>query len=234
GLIGFLTPGGTGNSIEQACDSKATLPSLRSCDAPDGLGAGLSGFVGYHWNPVGIELYLAGHYDQRTMTTDWDAANTDPGIGPDPARKEEFNLRRAGGMGLARFRLTWQSKKIRFSFAGGAGVAYRVMSLERLTTAKDNSGVRDAFASDKPTYLSPVIEIEPTLMYRITPGVAVSLGVQMFLETPGSFLNGDENPKTTPEGGHSLALRGLSTPSYELASNIQIFVGPVLGMMFGP
>jgi len=71
-------------------------------------------------------------------------------------------------------------------------------------------------------------------MYRLSPGVALSLGVQMFLETPGSFMNGRENPRTQQEGGHSLGFRGLSTPSYELASNVQVFVGPVLGMMFGP
>lgn len=234
GLLGLLTPGGTGNAIEKQCDAKNQFPPLVSCDTPDGLGAGLGGFVGYHWDPVGIELYLAGHYDQRTMKNDWNAASTDPGIGPDPARLEEFNLRRFGGMGLARVRLTWQSSKIRFGFAAGAGVSYRAMVLERVTTAKDGSGIRDAFVSDSPSYVSPVVAIEPTVMYRLNRGVAVSLGVQMFLETPSSFMNGRETPKTAPERNHSLGLRSLTTPSYELASNVQIFVGPVLGMMFGP
>jgi hypothetical protein len=234
GFVGLLTPGGTGSSIERQCDAKDAKSPLASCDAPGGAGGGLSGFVGYHWDPVGIELYLAAHYDQRTLKNDWNAANTDPGIGPDPARLEEFNLRRAGGMGLARVRLTWQSKKLRFGFTAGAGISYRVMFLERLTTAKDNPVVRDLFVSDSPSYVSPVIAVEPTIMYRITPGVAVSLGVQMFLEAPASFLNDRENPKTQPERTHSLGLRSLTTPSYELASNVQVFVGPVLGMMFGP
>ena len=234
GLLGFLTPGGTGNSIERQCDAKSQFPPLVSCDTPDGLGGGLGGFVGYHWDPVGIELYLAGHYDQRTMKNDWNAASTDPGIGPDPARLEEFGLRRFGGMALARVRLTWQSSKIRLGLAAGAGVSYRVMVLERVTTAKDGSGARDAFVSDSPSYVSPVVAIEPSVMYRLTRGVALSLGVQMFLETPSSFMNGRENPRTTAERNHSLGLRSLTTPSYELASNVQIFVGPVLGVMFGP
>lgn len=233
-FMGFATPGGTGSSIERQCDAKNQFPPLVSCETPDGVGGGLAGFVGYHWDPVGLELYLAGHYDQRTDKNDWNAASTDPGIGPDPARLEEFNVRRAGGMGLARVRLTWQSKRLRISVAGGAGISYRVMFLERDTTAKDASGTRDVFVSDKPSYISPVVAIEPSIMYRLSPKVAVSLGVQMFLETPGSFLNGDENPKTSPERNHSLGLRGLTTPSYELASNVQVFVGPVLGMMFGP
>ena len=234
GLLGMFTPGGTGNSIERQCETKNQYPPLASCEAPDGFGGGLGGFVGYHWDPVGIELYLAGHYDQRTLKNDWNAAVTDPGIGPDPARLEEFNLRRVGGMALARVRLTWQSRKIRLGFAAGAGVSYRVMVLERLTTAKDGSGMRDGFVSDSPSYVSPVIALEPTVMYRITKGMAVSLGVQMFLETPSSFMNGRETPRTTPERNHSLGLRSLTTPSYELASNVQIFVGPVIGMMFGP
>jgi len=130
--------------------------------------------------------------------------------------------------------LTWQSQKIRLGFAAGAGVSYRVMVLERVTTAKDGTGIRDAFVSDSPSYVSPVIAIEPSVMYRVTRGIAVSLGVQMFLETPSSFMNDRETPKTAPERNHSLGLRSLTTPSYELASNVQIFVGPVLGMMFGP
>jgi len=234
GLLGMLTPGGTGNSIERQCEGKNQYPPLVSCEAPDGIGGGLGGFVGYHWDPVGIELYLAGHYDQRTLKNDWNAAITDPGIGPDPARLEEFNVRRFGGMALARVRLTWQSRKIRLGLAAGAGVSYRVMVLERLTTAKDGSGMRDGFVSDSPSYVSPVIAIEPSVMYRVTKGMAVSLGVQMFLETPSSFMNGRETPRTASERNHSLGLRSLTTPSYELASNVQIFVGPVIGMMFGP
>ncbi|HVH43998.1 MAG TPA: PEGA domain-containing protein, partial [Labilithrix sp.] len=164
GLLGYLTPGGTGDSISKQCDSKGQAPTLASCDAPGGLGGGLGGFLGYHWDPIGIELYLAGHYDQRTLTNDWNAASTDPGIGPDPARLEEFNIRRAGGMGLARVRATWQSRKVRLTLAAGAGVSYRVMFLERLTTAKDNRLIRDVFVSDSPSYVSPVIALEPSFM----------------------------------------------------------------------
>ncbi|MBX3208610.1 MAG: PEGA domain-containing protein [Labilithrix sp.] len=234
GFVGLMTPGGTGNAIEKQCDSKQDYAALVSCEAPGGLGGGFGGFVGYHWDPVGIELFVAGHYDQRTMKNDWNAENTDLGIGPDPARLEEWNLRRLGGMALARVRLTWQSTKIRLGVTGGAGVSYRTMYLERLTTSKEIPALRDAFLSEGESYVSPVIAVEPSVMYRVTPGVAVSLGIQMFLETPSSFMNGRETPTTKAEANHSLGLRGLRTPAYELASNVQIFVGPVLGMMFGP
>lgn len=234
-LLGFLTPGGLGSSIETQCEAKATIPSLVSCDTPSGLGAGLGGFIGYHWDPIGIELYVAGHYDARTLKNDWNAASTDPGLGADPARTEEFTLRRAGGMALGRIRVTTQSTRVRWSLALGAGVAYRAMFLERRTRAKDSSGEQDLFVPDNAeTYVSPVIAFEPAVLYRLSPGTAVSLGVQAFFETPTSFLNDRETPKTERDSTHRLGLRGLTTPSYELASNVQIFVGPVLGMMFGP
>jgi hypothetical protein len=232
-FMGFLNPGGTGSSVQTQCDNKGQVPTLLSCDAPGGGGGGLGGFIGYHWDPVGMELYLAGSYDQRTLTNEWGPASTDPGIGPDPARTEEFRIRRAGGMALARVRLTWQSRRIRFGAVAGAGVSYRLMYLERDTTGKD--GTRDIFVNESgASYVSPVIMVEPQIMYRITPGVAVSLGLQLFFETPSSFMNGRENPRTQPDRQHALGLRGLTTPSYEIASDVQFFIGPTLGMMFGP
>lgn len=233
GLIGFLTPGGTGSSMQKTCEDKKPA-ALASCDAGSGMGAGIGGFVGYSWDPVGIEVYVAGHYDERTLKNDWNATSLDPGLGPDPARLEDFKVHRAGGMGLARVRVGWHNKRLRLDMIGGAGVAYRVMIMERVTTAKDNPVIRDAFASEGVSYLSPVIALEPTVMYRITPGIAVSLGFQMFFETPSSFMNGNETPTTTRERNHSLGPRSLTTPPYELASGVQFFMGPVLGMVFGP
>ena len=33
---------------------------------------------------------------------------------------------------------------------------------------------------------------------------------------------------------HSLGPSGLTTPAYDLATGTQVFVGPFIGMMFGP
>lgn len=233
GLVGFATPGGTGNTLESQCEDKGAIPTLRSCSTPDGLGAGLGGFVGYHWDPVGVELFLGGHYDQRTAKSTWDSAALTGGLSSDPARSEEFNIRRAGGMALVRVRLTKQWRKVRLMLPFGAGVSYRVMLLDRDTRALDSAD-RDVFVASTESYWSPTIAFEPTVAYRITPGVAVTLGVQFWLEAPGSFLNNNANPTTQKERPHRLGLRGLSTPSYELAANAQIFIGPVIGMMFGP
>jgi hypothetical protein len=233
-LHGFLTPGGTGNSIETLCDRKSEVATLTSCDTGGGLGGGIGGYFGYHWDPVGVELYVAGGYDSRSDKLTWASAQLTGGLQNNPARDEDFTIRRAGGMVLARIRLTKQWEKIRLTMPIGAGIAYRVMTLKRVATAKDGSNATDEFNSDASTYLSPAILIEPTVGYRITPGVAVTLGLQFSMEAPATFFNGNDNPVTDASRTHRLGLQGISTPSYVLASSGQVFIGPTLGMMFGP
>lgn len=232
-LNGFLTPGGTGNSLETLCDRKSEVVTLTSCTAGSGLGAGLGGFFGYHWDPVGIELFLSGGYDVRTEKLEWASAQLTGGIQNNPARDEEYTIRRAGGMLLARIRLTKQWHKIRLSLPIGAGVAYRVMTLSRDAKAKDPPNAVDSFNSDGETYLSPAIQLEPTIAYRLTPGLAVTLGVQFSMEAASSVFN-EDNPATKASQTHRLGAAGLSTPSYVLASSGQLFIGPTIGMMFGP
>jgi hypothetical protein len=236
-LLGMATPGGTGNDVEKLlCDNRAATPELAGCEAPDGLGGGLGAFIGYHWDPVGIELFVAGQFDQRTMKTDWNAAATDPGIGPDPARLEEYILRRAGGMGVARVRLTLQAKKVRFSIATGVGFTRRILFFERETRAKDASGDRDVYVSGAAGYWSPIVSLEPAVMFRFSNHVAAGAGIQLFLDAPNTIFsgNGGQNPRSTKESGHRLGERPLATNEIDLASNLQIYVGPFIGMMFGP
>ena len=55
GLMGAFGIGGMGTELETNC---ANL-GASSCDTPDALGGGGFGYVGYTWNPVGFELFLA-------------------------------------------------------------------------------------------------------------------------------------------------------------------------------
>lgn len=235
-FLAMFTPGGTNSELESRCEGKAQTPALASCETPDGFGGGFGGFIGYHWDPVGIELFLAGQYDQRTSTFDWNAPTTDLGIGPDPARIEEYNLRRLGLMGLARVRVTHQWEKIRLGLALGAGLSRRIFFLERDTRAKDNSGAKDIYVSDSAGYWSFVVGVEPTVMYRLTRGVAVAAGMQLLLDAPNTAISGNDgaNPRTTPSNPHSLGGRGIDTRAFDLAKDLQVYVGPTLGMMFGP
>lgn len=231
GLLMTFLPGGMKHSMQKTCEGDKPA-ELASCDGEGGgLGGGIDGFIGYHWDPVGVELFAGAQYDQSSPTLNWAASSTDPGIGPDPARTEEFNVRRIGGFGIARVRLTIQGEKLRFSVAGGVGLSVRSMILTRDTKSVANPAFRDAFVPDAESYVSPVLSLEPSIQYRLSASTALALGVSMLVESPRSF---DQIPTTKQEGGHSLGPSGLTTPAYELASGTQVFIGPFVGMMFGP
>lgn len=232
GLGLALMPGNTGNAIEKGCDSPP--PELVGCKAGSPLGASFAGFVGYHWDPVGVELLLAGGYDVTTPQRDWGPSSTDPGVGPDPPRVEDFTLRRFGGLAAARVRFTAQGERLRFTVAGGVGVSRRVMAFERRTTAKDDPNLRDAAAASDIGYWAPVVSFDPMLLYRLGGPTAIGLGVSLVVESPSTFLNGKKTPTTDAEGNHRLGQSGLTTPPYELASGTQFYIGPFIGMMFGP
>lgn len=235
-FLAMFTPGGTGSALEQLCEAKGNTPSLASCETPDGFGGGAGGFLGYHWDPVGIELFLSAQYDQRTIKNDWNAQNTDPGLGPDPPRLEEYNLRRLGGMGLARVRVTKQWTKVRLSMAIGAGLVRRVLFLDRDTRAKDDPNLKDVYVSDPAGYWSFIVGAEPSIMWRLTTGVALAAGAQISVDGVNSAISGNdgENPRSSKDAPHALGGRGLTTNAFDLTSNVQVFVGPFIGMMFGP
>ena len=232
GLLMSFLPGGTKSSMQRTCDAGDKPAELTSCDGQGGgLGGGITGFIGYHWDPVGVELYAGAQYDQTSPTLSWGPSSTDPGIGPDPARKEEFSVHRIGGFATMRVRLTFQGEKLRFSVAGGVGLSYRSLLMTRDSTATANAAFRDAFVPNAQSYLSPILSIEPSLQYRVGPHTAIALGASLLVESPNAF---NQIPTTKAEGGHSLGPSGLTTPAYQLATQTQVYLGPFIGMMFGP
>ena len=61
--LGLFEPGGNGNELETSCTQQL---SATSCSTPGPVGGGLMGYVGYSWNPVGIEGFLAGEMGQHS------------------------------------------------------------------------------------------------------------------------------------------------------------------------
>lgn len=80
-------------------------------------------------------------------------------------------------------------------------------------------------------YLSPALSLEPSVRYRLGRTTAVSLGLSLLVESPRAF---DQIPTTKQDSRRALGPSGLTTPAYPLASGTQVFVGPTVGMMFGP
>ena len=237
GLLMTFLPGGMNSSMQKACEESRPPVELAGCSGETGgLGGGVTGFVGYHWDPVGVELFLGAQYDQTKPSLKWAASNTEPGFGDDPARTEDFAVRRIGGFGVARIRLTFQGEKLRFSIAGGVGLSYRSLVLTRDAT-RDSDGATDKLVPDAQSYLSPILSLEPSLQYRIGPHTAIALGFSLLVESPRAF---DQIPTTKMEKLHGFSngpaapTSNLTTPAYELATGTQVFMGPFVGMMFGP
>ncbi len=235
GFMGLLLPGGNGSDIQEFCKNKPL--ALKTCSSTGtGVGGGLFGYVGYHWDPVGLELALGGSYDQTRNTLTWGGANlgVGGGLGPDPARTEEFLIGRAGGFVLVRTRLTVQSRAVRGSFALGVGVSHRVSFLSRDTATTDGK-LRDAFVSDPASSTSPVLSLDASVAPRFTEGLALPIGLSMLVESPSAKLFGDQIPRSAPDPTRALAPGvGLSTPTYQLSTGPQIYLGAYIGLMFGP
>lgn len=232
GLLGTFMPGGTGSSIQRECERSTPIPGLTSCSGEGGnVGGGVNGFFGYHWDPVGVELFLGAHYDQTKIDREWSQADSGLGIGRDPARTEEMTIRRLGGYAAFRMRLTLQSKKIRFMVPVGVGLSFRTMLLERRVTLTSDPAVKSGFLPDAQSYLSPVLSVEPAIHYRLSDSTSVGVGLSILLESPNAF---GSIPTTAIDNTQRLGLNQLTTSPYELARDAQIYVGPYIGMMFGP
>lgn len=232
GLLGTLLPGGLGSSMQRECERATPPPGLVGCSGTGSdVGGGVNGFLGYHWDPVGVELFLGAHYDQSKITRDWASPDGGAGIGADPARTEEFTIRRLGGHVAFRMRLTLQSKRIRFTAPLGVGLSYRTMILERRTTLASDPSVKSGYLPDAQGYLAPVLSFEPGVHYRFSDSMSVGVGVSLLLESPNPF---GSIPTTPLDKTQRLGPNPLTTSPYELARDKQIYIGPYIGMMFGP
>jgi len=234
GLMGLMLPAGNGSDVQTACANKSQ--GVEACSGGGAaLGGGLFFFAGHHWDPVGLELLFGGSFDQQSTTLDYSGSNlgVGGGLGPDPKRKEDFLIGRGGGFLLGRTRLSFQTNGLRGSFAVGVGASYRVSFLVRDTEGPQ--GLRDAFASNAVGSLSPVLSLDGSVAPRFSEKLSMPIGLMMLAESPNAKIFGDQIPRTDPDGSRQLAPGvGLTTPSYQLATGPQVYLGLYVGLMFGP
>jgi hypothetical protein len=234
GVFGMIEPGGNGNEIETDC----TRLGAASCKTPAPIGAGLSGWFGYAWHPVGVELYLAGSYDQTTPSATFLQASSavENPLAVGVPRVEQFAFLRFGGLGAVRARVSFQTARVRGSFAAGFGLAYKLMLFER--DSKANVPGWENTYTDKSghSYVSPAISLDGSISLRVSPTAAVALGLMLMFETAGSDL------QSNPSGNQVIGSSGppvvggapITTPAYHLATGAQTFIGPYIGLQFGP
>jgi hypothetical protein len=238
GLDGMFGVGGMGTTLETNCGNLGAA----SCSTPNAIGGGAFGFIGYTWDPVGFEFMLGGMADQAKQTATYTAtpSTSTSSILPaaNPARVETFSFLRIGGIAAIRARVAFQTGFIRGSLSAGPGVSYRLMQMERDAAATDNSGRIDKYVPDPVSYISPAISADASVQFRLSPTVAIAVGLEFWADSASIAGNNSVGPST----GHALVNPSNSsatpvpipTPGYNIASGSQVLLGPFLGMQFGP
>lgn len=239
GVMGSFGVAGTGTELETSCSNLGA----NSCKTPGPAGGDLYGYLGWTWDPVGFELFLAGGADtmKQTATFTGQTANGNTLLpSSNPPRTEEFTFVRAGGMAAVRARAIFQTRLIRGTVAGGLGLSYREIAMQRVATLSDGSGNNIKTVPNAVGYLSPALSIEAGVQLRFSSTLGLVLGAQFIAENAsiaGSNQTTAQAPCsasvtsncTPPLGGSA-----IQTPAYHVASGPQVMIGPFLGLAFGP
>jgi hypothetical protein len=76
-------------------------------------------------------------------------------------------------------------------------------------------------------YISPALSADASLQFRLSPTLAIAVGVSFWADN-ASIVGNNASPPAPKES------KIIPTPGYNLATGSQVFIGPFLGMQFGP
>ncbi len=230
GLTGLFGVGGQGTELETNCDTLGAM----SCETPSPIGGGLFGYFGYTWNPVGFELFVAASADAVQQKAHFDGKGKTGALPfAIPARDESFTFLRVGGVAALRVRATFQTRRIRGTFAAGPGFSYKEMIMKRDATATDGTARQNSYVPGPVGYASPAVSVEGAIHLRASGAFAVSLGLLVLVD------NASSSTAAASSTNQKLAAQNqfpapIATPGYHLASGPQVFLGPFIGLAFGP
>jgi hypothetical protein len=228
GFTALFGVSGQGTDLETSCQNLGAA----SCGTPKPVGGGFYGYVGYTWDPVGFELFLAGEGDTTSQTAHFDGTATQFSS---LTGQEQFQYIRGGGLAALRARATASfGSLLRGTIAGGVGISIKEVAMERHASATGTTG-GDVYVPSPVQYVSPAITVEASIALRITPTIAFSLGLVMWADN-ASIAGKNYAP---PQAGRKFYSTSgppepIDTPEYHFATGPQVFLGPQLGMEFGP
>lgn len=236
GLAGLFGLNHQGTDVDTNCDGLGAS----SCDEGQPTGGALFGYLGWTWDPVGFELFLAAQVDSLDEKAHFSttAGQNATSFVSSPARDEEFRSIRIGGMAAARVRASAQWRFIRGTIAGGLGLSYKKIAFwERETHTTDGSNDFDLYVPSvgSVSYISPALSIEAAAQFRVSQSVAISVGLEMWADN--ASISGTTTIPASPGrmvGGATTAPQRIETPAYQLASGPQVSLSPFIGMQFGP
>lgn len=229
-LLGVFQPTGTGTTFEDACDTIGAT----SCAPATPLGAGLAGYVGWLFEPLGLELALTGTAQVQQPSASFDGEHGSE-INPlvaTPAREEKFTIGHFGGSAALRARFWLDVSRVRFTVAAGPGLAYRSIAWERETTTPD--GFTDNTVGSGIDYLSPQLSLEAGAALMVTRSLGITLGFTTWFESAGDNARSEPRNDTLLYKDEKTRPVPLATPAYDMANGIQWYIGPYLGVSFGP
>jgi len=229
-LLAAFVPRGTGSTFQDACDSIGAT----SCGAGAVTTGGISGYIGYMLDPIGLEFAVLGSGDFSGPSASFNGivgSEINPVVA-EPAREEKFTIAGFGAGAMLRVRLATKLSRFRLNFAAGPGLAYRVFVMRRDTDAADG---RTGFYSDIGTsYLSALLSLEASLAFELGGSTAISMGVTSWFEHAGDDTTSRPEERSVLAASDGRPPLPHATPPYDLANGPQWFVGPFLGLTFGP
>lgn len=229
-LLAAFVPRGRGNTFQDSCDS---IGATR-CGAGSVTAGGLSAYVGYMLEPIGLELALLGSGDLSNPSATFDGVKGSE-INPvvaSPAREEKFTIAGFGGGAALRARFATRMSRFRFSFAAGPGLAYRMFAMRR--EAESTDGRTGYYADVGASYVSALLSLEASAALELGGSTALSLGLISWFEHAGDDTRSRAEERSVLTSNNGAPPIPHATPRYELANGAQWFVGPFLGLTFGP
>ena len=82
-------------------------------------------------------------------------------------------------------------------------------------------------------HVSPGISLDGSVSLRFSPTLALALGLMGWFENAGKNVESAASSNAYI-GSTSVTPTPIATPAYHLASGTQVFIGPYLGLQFGP